>query len=168
MYFCLSTARLMAHIGNSATAVYQGDTGSSRQEAATVLKLCKVNAATWAINGTSTLVPTDGATIAGQTQGFLPGTILAPIVPLGGGITVTLPTGAIMARAFPHMAINDSFTFEIANTDAAQTVTLASGASFALTGSGAVAPLTRVLFEVDRTAGATFACFRLYSNIIAA
>lgn len=159
----------MSHLGNSAQPVYQGPSGTSRQEYSTVQKACKHSFSSWVSNTSDTFSPrTSDVGVANVLFGFVPGSLFTSSA-AGGGLVWTLPTGVIMNEAYPNMQINDSFLFEVINLNAAQTITITAAASgHTVTGSGVCAAMSRTVFECNRTGGATFATFRLYSHVIVA
>lgn len=134
-----------------------------------MMKYCKHSFSSWASDLSVTLLPivVDGAAPAGTMTGFVPGSLFTSSA-AGGPLVFTLPLGTVMNNAYPNMRVNDSFLFEVINLNAAQTITITASAGHTVTGSGVCAAMSRTVFECNRTGGATFATFRLYSHVIVA
>lgn len=105
-----------------------------------------VQVAPVAVNATATL------TAANLLTGLITSTTAA-------AVTATLPTGTLMDAA-ETMAVNDSFTWTVINTGAANALTVAAGTAHTVVGNMVVALSTSATFLTRKTAANTFVTYR--------
>jgi hypothetical protein len=107
----------------------------------------------------STPAPAQEDVTASLTAADLKGGLVVSLP--AAGITLTLPTGAVLGAGFTATYEGMAFRWSVINTSSAETVTLAASSDHTLTGDPVVAAEASALFLTRRGAVDTFVTYRI-------